>query len=167
MPANPEPAKQDSARHMLRHAVATIAYRGGKAIRGVPENFSRFEAGNGARTPGKILSHICDLFDWAVSIARGKEEWHNSKPRSWQEDVARFHAGLAAFDEILASDAKLPVPADKLFQGPVADALTHIGQISILRRLASAPVRGENMVVAEIVVGRVGPEQAAPNFEFD
>jgi hypothetical protein len=167
MSANPERSKKDAQREMLRHAVATIAYRGGKALRGVPENFSRFEAGNGARTPGKILAHICDLFDWALSISQGQEEWHNSKPQSWDEDVTRFHSALSKFDEVLASDVKLPVYVESLFQGPIADALTHIGQISILRRIAGGPVRAENYVIAEVVAGRVGAEQAAPKYEFD
>ena len=169
MSANSQPVKSesDAARQMLRHTIATVAYRGGKALRGAPANFSQFRIGEGSRTPGQILAHICDLFDWALSIARGKEEWHSIEPRTWDEDVARFSAGLTALDAYLASDAPLGAPVETLFQAPVADSLTHIGQISMLRRLAASPVRAENYSRAEIVAGRVGAEQTGPKREFE
>jgi hypothetical protein len=149
----------------LRHALATLAYRGGKAVRGAPEGFATYSAGAGTRTPGQILAHIGDLLDWALSIARGQERWHDSPPLGWGQEVARFHATLGALDEFLATGAA--VPEEKLFQGPVADALTHVGQIAMLRRMAGARVRPENYARAEIVEGRVGAEQAAPRREFD
>ena len=157
----------DSSRELLRHTVATVAYRGGKALRGAPAEFSAFQVAEGSRTPGQILSHICDLFDWALSVAQGKEAWKGTQPREWNEDVARFFASLAAFDEYLASNAPLAVPSEKLFQAPIADALTHIGQISMLRRIAGSPVRAENFSRADIAAGRVGPEQTHPKHEFD
>ncbi len=147
---------------MLRHTVATLAYRGGKALRGAPAEF----AGYGTRTPGEILAHVCDLFDWALSIANGKQEWHNSQPQAWDGDVARFFAGLEAFDRRLASDIPLAVEPELLFQGPVADALTHVGQIAMLRRLAGCPISGENYFVAQIETGRVGADQAPPVKQF-
>jgi hypothetical protein len=157
----------DSSRELLRHTVATVAYRGGKALRGAPAEFSTFQVADGSRTPGQILSHICDLFDWALSVAQGKEVWKGTQPREWNEDVARFFASLAALDEYLASNAPLAVPPEKLFQAPIADALTHIGQISMLRRIAGSPVRAENFSRADIAAGRVGPEQTPPKHEFD
>ena len=157
----------DTKREMLRHCVATLAYRGGKAVRGAPEGFGAYSAGEGLRTPLQILSHIGDLLDWALSMARGEQRWNDSPPKGWDEEVVRFFKGLAAFDAFLASDAPLNVAAEGLFQGPVADALTHVGQIALLRRMAGAPVRGENYFRAEIVAGRVGAEQAVPRREFD
>lgn len=156
----------DTNMHMLRHTVATLAYRGGKALRGAPAGFSDFSAGPGSRTPGQILAHVCDLFDWATKMADGVYEWHNRPPQTWEQDSARFFAGLEAFDGRLGTGAALGYPAEKLFQGPVADALTHIGQIAYLRRLAGAPVRGENYVKAHIAVGTVGADQPAPVAEF-
>jgi hypothetical protein len=147
---------------MLRHTVATLAYRGGKAVRGAPAEFASY----GTRTPGEILAHVCDLFDWALSIANGKQEWHNSRPQTWDADVARFFAGLEAFDRRLATDVPLAVEPELLFQGPVADALTHVGQIAMLRRLAGCPISGENYFVAQIETGRVGADQAPPVREF-
>ena len=161
-------AMDDSARHMMRHAVATLAYRGNKGLGDAPDGFSSFACGGGCRSAGAILSHVGDLLDWALSIAKGKPEWHHdTKPRSWGDDVSRFHNALAAFDGYLASDLPLRAPAEKLLQGPIANALTHIGQIAMIRCLAGVPVKGENYFAAEITVGRVGPDQAAPKREFD
>ena len=154
-------------RQLLRHTVATLAYRGGKTLRGVSEGFSGFRASETTRTPGQILAHMGDLLDWALSISQGKQEWRNSQQQSWEMDSQRFFAALAAFDSYLASDEPLGAPVEKLFQGPIADALTHVGQIAILRRMADAPVRAENYFRAEIVADRVGPDQAAPKREFD
>lgn len=157
----------DSARDLLRHTLATVAYRGGKAIRGVPPDFATFKAGDSTRTPIQILAHVNDLFDWALSLAEGAQRWNDSTPQSWDAEVARFFDGLARVDAYLASDRPLGNPLEKLFQGPVADALTHIGQIAMLRRLAGGPVRGENYFKADITIGRVGPQQTAPRREFD
>ena len=162
MSTSPDPVRQ-----LLRHTLATVAYRGGKVLRGAPESFAGFSAGGTARTPAQILGHLGDLFVWALSMARGQQEWKEAPVGAWNADVARFHATLQAFDDYLASDAPLQAPAEKLFQGPVADALTHVGQIAILRRLAGCAIRGENYFKADIVTGRVGAEQAAPRREFD
>ena len=161
------PAPSEQERQMLRHTLATLAYRGGKTLRGAPEGFSGFRASASTRTPGQVLAHIGDLLDWALSIAQGKQEWHNSQLQSWEMDSQRFFTALAAFDAYLASGEPLGAPVEKLFQGPIADAPTHVGQIAILRRMADAPVRAENYFRAEIVAGRVGPDQAAPKREFD
>jgi len=156
----------DPKREMLRHTLATVAYRGGKAVRNAPAGFAEFRGCDGMRTPGQILAHVGDLFDWGLSIAQGQQAWNDSKPLAWDGEVARFFASLKAFDDFLASGEPLQVPAEKLFQGPIADALTHVGQISILRRMAEAPVKAENYYRADIVVGRVGAEQTAPKREF-
>lgn len=157
----------DVSRRFLRHCLAALAYRGAKALCGAPDGFAEFQLPGDARSPGKILAHMVDLIDWALSIARGKEEWFDSKPLPWDQDVERFFRALQAFDAYLASDAPLHAPPERLFQGPVADALTHVGQIATRRRLAGAPVRGENYFRADIVMGRLGPDQAAPRREFD
>ena len=152
---------------LLRHTLATLAYRGGKALRGAPAEFAEFRAGGTTRTPAQILAHIGDLLDWALSLAEGKEAWHDSPPLAWEQGTARFFAALEAFDQRLSSEAPLACSVEGLFQGPIADSLTHVGQIAMLRRLAGCPVRGENYFKAEIAAGRVGPEQAKPKFEFD
>src|SRR5271170_5166720 len=157
----------DPTRQLLRHTVATVAYRGGKALRGAPESFATFTLGDSPRTPAKILAHIGDLFDWALSMAKGETAWRDSTPLPWDAEVARFFSTLQSFDDYLASAEPLRSPAEGLFQGPIADALTHIGQLAMLRRLAGCPIKGENYFKAEIAAGRVGFEQAAPRREFD
>jgi hypothetical protein len=151
---------------LLRHTLATVAYRGGKALRGAPAEFADYRAGPGGRTPVEILAHMGDLFDWALKLADGKHEWHSAKPHPWHQEVARFFAALEVFDQRLASGEPLGFAAEKLFQGPIADALTHVGQIAMLRRMAGCAVRGENYFKASIAAGRVGADQAAPAFEF-
>jgi hypothetical protein len=157
----------DPARQLLRHTVATVAYRGGKALRGAPESFALFTLGDSPRTSAKILAHIGDLFDWALSMASGRAVWQDSQPLAWDVEVARFFAALKKFDDYLASPEPLHSPAEGLFQGPIADALTHIGQLAMLRRLAGCPIKGENYFKAEIAAGRVGAEQSSPRREFD
>ena len=157
---------EQQARNLLRHTVATVSYRGGKTLRGAPDSFAKFQIAPGSRTPEQILAHLGDLFDWALSLVSGKEAWRNSQPLPWSKEVDRFFRVLTAFDEYLASDKALAVTSEQLFQGPVADALTHVGQIAYLRRLAGIPVKGENYLVAKIAVGRVGAEQAAAVREF-
>ena len=152
---------------MLRHTLATLAYRGGKAVRGASDSFASFKASETTRTPVEILAHVGDLLDWALSIAEGKETWHNAKPLPWNQEVERFHDALRKFDEYLASDGELVATCERIFQGPIADALTHVGQIAMLRRIAGEPMRGENYSIAKIEAGRVGPDQAAGVREFD
>jgi len=157
----------DETRAFLRHTVATVAYRGGKAVRGAPASFAAYSPDGSPRTPAKILAHIGDLFDWALSQAKGAEAWNESTPLEWTREVERFHAALGRFDAFLASDAALAVTPERLFQGAIADALTHVGQLAMLRRLAGAKMKAENYSRADIVAGRVGPDQTAPKREFD
>src|SRR6185437_13342644 len=165
-----EPAFQtqstDSARQLLRHTLATLAYRAAKALRDAPESFADFSSGPKGRTPLQILAHMGDLCDWALSICKGAQTWHDSKPLPWSEEVDRFFAAVKTFDDFLASNASLGYSLEKLFQGPIAEALTHTGKINMLRRMAGCPINGENYFRAEIVAGRVGPEQANPQREF-
>ncbi len=154
-------------RAMLRHTLATLAYRGGKALRGASAAVAAFRVGDATRTPAQILAHIGDLLDWGLSMAKGKQVWHDSELLSWDEGTARFFAALERFDAFLASDAPLGCGVEQLFQGPIADAFTHVGQIAMLRRLAGSPVKGENYAKADIVTGRVGDQQSPPRMEFE
>ncbi len=160
-------SETDPGRELLRHTVATLAYRGGKAIRDVSVDVANFRASERTRTPLEILAHIGDLLEWALSQARGEEMWRGAKPQTWEQEVHRFFEALAALDQYLASGASLACAPQRLFQAPIADALTHVGQIAMLRRLAGKPMRGENYFKADIRAGRVGAEQSAPGFEFD
>lgn len=152
---------------LLRHTVAALAYRGGKAVRGTPASFSTFRASAGTRSPGEILAHVNDLLAWALHLSEGRHVWEESRPGVWEEDAARFHAALGRLDARLAASEPLGCPPEKLFQGPIADALTHVGQIAMLRRMAGVPMRGENYFKADIRAGHVGADQAPSRVEFD
>lgn len=155
-----------TARELLRHTVASLAYRASKAVRDAPDSFAHFSVGPKTRTPVQIVAHLGDLFDWALSIARGDTRWESAEPRAWAGEVDRFFAALTAFDEFLASDSPLAAPPEELFQGPVADALTHVGQLTMLRGMAGARIRPENYFKARIRRGLVGRNQPSPISEF-
>jgi hypothetical protein len=150
----------NSDRELLRHTLATLAYRAARALEDAPESFAGFDGAG--RTPAQILAHMGDLFDWALSMAEGNQRWHNSEPLPWAEEKRRFFTSLSAFDAFFTSGERLHAPIERLFQGPVADALTHVGQLAMMRRLAGCSIRGENYYVAEISTGRVSAELPAP-----
>ena len=153
-------------RALLRHTLATVAYRAGKALRDAPSSFGDFSCGEGGRTPRQILAHMGDLYDWGLSLAAGKQAWHDATPLDWEKEVDRFFDALKKFDDFLASEMELHESSGALFQGPIADSLTHIGQIAMLRRMAGYKIKGENYHKAEIAVGRIGLQQASPRREF-
>jgi hypothetical protein len=156
----------DPKRDLLRHVLATLAYRTEKTVRGVPAGFEGFEVGDRPRTPAKILAHIGDLLDWALTQARGRQAWRDSIPLPWAEEMTRFFEALRILDEYLASDAPLATTPEKLLQGPITDALTHVGQLAMLRRMAGVPILGENYYKADIEPGRVGSDQRPPRAPF-
>lgn len=156
----------DPKRELFRHTLSTLAYRGGKTLRTAPPGFADFQGGHGVRTPAQILAHLGDLLDWALSIAMGQQTWQDSKSLAWEQEIDRFFGALKKLDELLASSDPVHVPLEKLFQGPIADALTHVGQIAFLRRMAGSPIKGENYFRADIEIGRVSAEQPNPKREF-
>ena len=154
----------DEKRELLRHTLATVAYRAARALEGAPDHFAGFSAAG--RLPVQILAHMGDLFDWALNMALGQERWRDTQPRAWAEEKQRFFESLQTFDAFLATGGPLRAPVEQLFQGPVADALTHVGQLAMLRRLSGSPTRGENFFVADIKAGQVGAPQPAPHKTF-
>ncbi|MDB5353100.1 MAG: hypothetical protein JWN86_4347 [Planctomycetota bacterium] len=137
-------AETDPKRSLLRHTIATLAYRASRALGDAPEGFGAVRARHDTRSAEEILAHMGDLFDWAVSIARGQQVWKTQPPGAWSDDVTRLFGALETFDAFLASDAPMGFSPEAIFQGPIADALTHVGQLATLRRLAGSPVLGEN-----------------------
>ncbi|HCA81865.1 MAG TPA: hypothetical protein DEP53_19205, partial [Bacteroidetes bacterium] len=117
--------------------------------------------------PVEIVAHMGDLFDWALSMAKGHEIWRNSPPQEWDREVARFYDTVTEFDSYLATSSTVACPLERLFQGPIADAISHVGQLAMLRHLFGVPIRGENYYKADISIGQVGPDQPAPRKEFD
>jgi hypothetical protein len=145
----------DPKRELLRHALATVAYRAGKALRDAPESFPQCKVSESSRTPLQIVSHMGDLFVWALLLSQGGSQWKPEPPRTWDAEVSRLSEALRRFDLFLAGDEPVVPAIDTLFQGPVADALTHVGQLTMLRRMAGAPVPGENYFKAPIAPGQI------------
>ncbi len=156
-------------REFLRHTCATVAYRAAKTMRGAPDSFAHYKPGPSSKTPLEIVAHMGDLFDWGLTIVRGDPKWNSATPQDWDSECKRFFAALARFDEALGSTEPVHNELTRIFQGPVADALTHTGQLAMLRRLHGSPMKGESYTRADIVIGRVTSEQtpADPKFEFD
>ena len=161
----------DAARIVLRHLVATLTYRAAKVLRETPPDFGTTTFGSSTRQPVLIVAHLADLMSWAVRMANGEPSWKAEGSGDWDVEVARFFDQLGALDRTLASSESLlgPVenPVEKLIQGPLADALTHVGQLAMLRGMAGRPVRPESYARADIVIGRVGMEQTPARAEFD
>ncbi len=150
----------DDKRELLRHTLATLAYRATRTLENAPINFGDFSSAG--RRPVEILAHMGDLVTWAHNTAQGDPSWRATRPLPWPQEGQRFFEALAAFDALLASRTPLMAPIEKLFQGPIADALTHTGQLAMLRRLAGSPTRGENFYAAAIAVGQVSSVQPGP-----
>ena len=165
--ASSSPLSPDaSTRAILRHLAATLAYRAAKVLRDVPGDFPARSFGSPTRRPVQIVAHLADLMTWAVTLAQGDYVWKAGGSDDWNVEVQRFFDRLAALDRELAS-AGFNGSIEQLIQGPLADALTHVGQLAMLRGMAEAPVRPESYARAEIVAGRVGLDQASPGREFD
>jgi hypothetical protein len=158
-----------TTRLVMRHLLATLAYRAGKAVRGTPEAFGSFRTSPDSRTPVEILSHMGDLMDWVLRMIRGAPSWTTATPLPWDQEIARFYAALKSVDDELASGAPIKWDPGRVIQGGIADALTHTGQLAMLRRMSGFKMKGESYARAEIEVGRVGLDQtpANPAYEFD
>jgi len=148
----------DLKREVLRHLVATVAYRGGLAVKDAPEGFATFRAHETTRTPGEILAHIGDLLEGSLHLVKGNLIHLESSPLGWNDEIARFFSAVKKLDAYLASEAPLACAVEKLVQGPIGDALTHVGQIVMLRRMSGSPIRPPGYFTADIVPGEINEE---------
>ena len=153
-------------REFLRHTIATLAYRCSKTLRDAPADFANFKTEQTTNTPVFLLSHISDLLEWAFSMAHGEPKFPSTVITDWSLEKQRFYSALKTLDEYLATDQPTTASFEKLFQGPIADALTHTGQLALLRRMAGVPIKGENYFIADITTGLVDENQLAPKREF-
>jgi hypothetical protein len=152
----------DAERALLRHFLAALAYRTQKALRGAPPEFGAFRAGPDVRTPAELVRHMTSVLGYARTFFRGGRYRPDPLP-SLGEEIARFHAMLGDLARHLeAGDPLGDATPARLLQGPFADAMTHAGQLAMLRRLAGSPVAPENFVVAAIDPTNLSAEQPPP-----
>lgn len=149
-------------RRLLRHFLAALAYRTQKALRGAPENFGRFEAGHQVRTPAELVRHMTSVLGYARTFFIGGR--YRAEPlEDLAAEVRRFHAMLEDLARHLASETELRTTTEeRLLQGPFADAMTHAGQLAMLRRLAGSPIPPENFIEAAVDAQNLGPDQPQP-----
>lgn len=151
----------------LRHTVATLAYRAEKVLRDVPPGFGDFRASPHSRSALALVAHLGDLMEWGIRMTRGDKQWQPVPQPSWEAACERFFQAIATLDHALAESGPRPLGHEVLFQGPVADALTHVGQLALMRGMVGEPVRPESYARATIAVGRVGRDQPVERVEFD
>lgn len=152
----------DTKRAMLQHFLATLAYRTQKAVRGVPSDFGNFRTAPGVRTPTELVRHMTSVLGYARTYFVGGQYWPEPLP-SLADEVVRFHTMLEDLSRHLEQGASFGVTTpEQMLQGPLADAMTHAGQLAMLRRLAGSPVPPENFIVADIRPDRLGPDQPEP-----
>lgn len=141
---------------LIRHFLSTITYRAEKALDKAPDNFPDLELRDGVRTPKEIMHHINEL------IIRSKARIKNEnlvnltvEPLKWEDEVNRLFFAIKELDDAVVEDQDNidPELAKRLLQGPLADVMTHIGQLAMLRRLAGSPIIGENFMSADISAG--------------
>jgi hypothetical protein len=162
-----EPASPDDVRTFVRHTVATLAYRAEKVLRDVPVTFPTFVPSPSSRSALAIVAHLGDLMEWAERMARGESRWAPVAQDDWTGASDRFFATLGTLDRALSTINVDRPTSERIFQGPIADALTHVGQLAMMRGLVGVPVRPESYARATITVGRVGRDQTGPRSEFD
>jgi len=163
MTSNPEsevtPAPLMTTTHsVVRHVAATLAYRASKVLRDVPPDFPEFVVGDGRRTPVRILAHLADLMAWGVRLADGELKWQAGGSGDWDRELQRFFDGLATLDSKLALGTSDARSLELLIQGPLADALTHVGV-----RVGHQPVAGlHDVAVGVVVATALGVRHAVP-----
>jgi len=163
------PPDDPATRLFMRHALATLAYRAGKTVRDTPEAFAEYKASAESPTPKQILAHMGDLLDWVLTMAKGAPKWNSAEPLAWNEEIKRFFTSAQRLDDYLESGLPIAWDPGKIFQGGLADVLTHTGQLAMLRRLSGHKMKGENYAKAQVQVGKVTLEQTPPDpaNEFD
>ncbi len=153
-------------RDLLRHTLAVLAYRATRTLSGAPASFASFRTGEGTWTPLHLVTHLADLMAWATTVARGEPKYVDSTPTGWHNEVRRFFAMLQTLDDHLAGPQPLERGVERLFAGPIADALSHVGQLAMLRRMAGCPIATESYYRADIRTGVVGIEQPEAAYTF-
>jgi hypothetical protein len=153
----------DAKREMLRHFLAALAYRTQKALRDAPAEFAWFQAGAKVRTPLELVRHMDSVLGYARTYFVGGT-YQPPQLQDFQATIAHFHEVLTDLARHLSEGTELRgITAEQILQGPFSDAMTHAGQLALLRRLAGSPVPPENFIFAEVQASNLGPDQPLPS----
>ena len=148
--------------YLLRHCLATIAYRTQKALRGAPDSYSNFRAGVNVRTPHEIVWHMTGVLGYARTFFQ-PGIWQPERLGNFIDEVERLHAVMEDLARLVQQGKpRNNITLEQLLQGPLADAMTHVGQLTMLRRLAGSPVASENFIFAKIDPGNLSADQPPP-----
>src|SRR5436190_759611 len=147
---------------MLMHFLGALAYRTQKALRGAPRKFADFQAGGGVRTPNELVRHMASVLGYARTFFVGGNYWPEPL-ETFEAEIDRFHEMLADLRKLLDDDTPLiGTTEERMLQGPFSDAMTHAGQLAMLRRLHGAPVPSENFILADVSAENVSANQPDP-----
>lgn len=150
------------SRQLLRHFLAVLAYRTQKVLRGAPATFSDFRPADNVRTPHELMWHMTGLIGYARTMLHGGE-YAPPRLQLFESEVARFHAVLQSLSDDFADDTlRARITDEQFLQGPLSDAMTHVGQLAMLRRLEGTPVPSENFIFAQISSDNLSAAQPLP-----
>ncbi len=152
----------DEQRKMLMHFLAALAYRTQKALRGASPEFANFSAGGKVRTPLELVRHMDSVLGYARTFIIGGS-YRPPQTADFAEAIASFHQVVEDLARHLDAGSKMHgITPEVMLQGPFSDAMTHAGQLAMLRRLAGDPVPPENFIYATISPDNLGPNQPMP-----
>ena len=148
---------------LLRHMLATIAYRFQKTVRNTTEEFGVFRNTRDTRTPIEIINHMYDVLNKTkIFIEKERYDKTSTAQLELRLEIERFHRVLNNLDVVL-SEKELDIKFSKrLLQGPLSDVLCHIGQIAMLSGQSGNKIKGEDFFSAKIMTGNTSSEQALP-----
>ena len=152
----------DESRRLLQHFLAALAYRTQKAVRGAPASYAEFSAYTHSRTPHELVWHMTGVIGYARTFLHGGE-WAPPRLDTFADELQRFHDTLEQLGADFANPALAAAITDEQFlHGPLADAMTHVGQLAMLRRMVGSPVPSENFIMADVRADNLGADQPEP-----
>jgi hypothetical protein len=155
-------SEMNEKRQILRHFLGALAYRTQKALRGSPDDFAAFDAGGGVRTPMELVRHMASVLGYARTFFIGGS--YSPQPLdSFKDEIERLHENLVDLRNDLDSGRPMiDTTEERMLQGPFSDAMTHVGQLAMLRRLHGKPVPSENFILADVSAENVSSDQPDP-----
>ncbi len=135
--------------HFIQHFLKVLSYRFEKAIHNAAESYPKHASGHGIRTPLELLGHMNGVLEFAISSLKNQPR-RNIPEQSWQEQITLYYEKLKELNQLMQENSFDTDTLERILQGPLADAMTHIGQLAMMRRLANSAIAGENYFAADM-----------------